>query len=77
MCGLGGFGTATGQSNSMMRISLHGGGCSRGGAVTSLDGTQIAARVAAPDGRALQVGLALRVDPAAGSASGTVQVTPA
>ena len=44
------------------------------GAITSLDGTQVAARVATTDGRALAVGLALRV--AAGSASGTVQVTP-
>ncbi len=46
------------------------------GAITSLAGTQIAARVAATDGRALQLGFALRVDSAAGSASGTVQVTP-
>jgi hypothetical protein len=46
------------------------------GAVTSLDGTRIAARVATADGRALTVGLALRVDAASGSASGSVQVVP-
>jgi hypothetical protein len=46
------------------------------GAITSLDGSEIAASVTSPDGRKLQLGLALRVDSAAGSASGTVQVTP-
>jgi hypothetical protein len=46
------------------------------GAITSLDGTQIAARVSSQDGRKLQLGLALRVDSASGAASGTVQVTP-
>ena len=47
------------------------------GAITSLDGTRIAARVAAGDGRALRLGLALQVDAATGAASGTAQVTPA
>jgi hypothetical protein len=46
------------------------------GAITSLHGTQIVARVASSDGRRLDVGLALHVDSASGSASGTVQVTP-
>jgi hypothetical protein len=47
------------------------------GAITSLHGTQIVASVASSDGRRLDVGLALHVDDASGSASGTVQVTPA
>jgi sulfoxide reductase heme-binding subunit YedZ len=47
------------------------------GAITSLDGTQISARVASADGHALALGFALQVDAAAGSASGTVAVTPA
>jgi hypothetical protein len=46
------------------------------GAVTSLDGTRIAARVATADGHTLAVGLSLRVDSASGSASGTMQVVP-
>ncbi len=46
------------------------------GAITSLDGTRIAARVASADGRTLELGLALAVNSAAGSAIGTVQVTP-
>jgi hypothetical protein len=44
------------------------------GAVTALDGTRIAARDATADGRALAVGLAVRVDSASGLASGTVRV---
>lgn len=47
------------------------------GSITSLSGSQIAARVASTDGHALAVGLALRVNSESGSASGTVQVTPA
>jgi len=47
------------------------------GAITSLEGTQIAARVISADGHTLALGLVLRVDSAAGSASGTLQVAPA
>jgi hypothetical protein len=46
------------------------------GTITALDGTQIAARVTSADGRTLQLGLALRLG-AAGSATGTLEVTPA
>ena len=46
------------------------------GTITALDGTQISARVTSADGRLLQLGLALRLGEA-GSATGTVEVTPA
>jgi len=46
------------------------------GTITALDGTQIAARVTSADGRTLQLELALRLG-TAGSATGTVSVTPA
>jgi len=46
------------------------------GTVTSLDGTQIGARVSSSDGHSLVLAVALQLDPARGSASGTVEVNP-
>jgi hypothetical protein len=48
-----------------------------GGAITSLDGTNITARVSSADGHTLDLELALQIDGGTGSASGTVRVTPA
>ena len=46
------------------------------GAVTSLEGTQIGARVSSGDGHTLMITVALELDAARGSATGTVQVNP-
>ena len=46
------------------------------GSITSLNGTDIAARVSSTDGHALTLALALSISPSGGSASGTLQVTP-
>jgi len=46
------------------------------GAVTALDGTQIGARVTSGDGHSLTLTVALSLDPASGTATGTLQVDP-
>ena len=46
------------------------------GAVTSLQGTLIGARVRSTDGHTLTLTVALRIDPAGGTAGGTVEVNP-
>jgi hypothetical protein len=46
------------------------------GAVTALDGTQIGARVTSGDGHSLTLTVALNLDPASGTATGTLQVDP-
>jgi DMSO/TMAO reductase YedYZ heme-binding membrane subunit len=46
------------------------------GSVTSLEGTQIGARVRSTDGHSLDLIVALRLDPANGTAGGTVEVNP-
>jgi hypothetical protein len=44
------------------------------GAITSLEGTEIGARVTSTDGQALALAVSLQIN--AGSATGTVQVSP-
>jgi sulfoxide reductase heme-binding subunit YedZ len=46
------------------------------GAVTSLDGTQIGARVSSSDGHTLLLSVALQIDARSGATSGTLQVNP-
>ena len=46
------------------------------GSVTSLEGTNIGARVTSTSGRSLVVGVSLQIDAATGTASGAVQVAP-
>jgi hypothetical protein len=46
------------------------------GTVTSLDGTQIGARVSSSDGHTLLLSVALQIDARSGSASGTLAVNP-
>jgi DMSO/TMAO reductase YedYZ heme-binding membrane subunit len=46
------------------------------GAVTGLDGTNIAARVSSAGGRTLTLAIQLQIDGATGATSGSVQVTP-
>jgi DMSO/TMAO reductase YedYZ heme-binding membrane subunit len=46
------------------------------GAVTSLTGTDIDARVSAADGRTLDLAIDLRINAATGAATGTVRATP-
>ena len=46
------------------------------GAVTALDGTQIGARVTSGDGHTLTLTVALNLDAASGTATGTLQVDP-
>ncbi len=47
------------------------------GVITSLNGTDIAARVSSPDGGALALAVALQINPSTGSALGTLRATPA
>jgi hypothetical protein len=46
------------------------------GAITALNGTEIGARVSSADGSALDLALALQINPSGGSAVGTLQATP-
>jgi hypothetical protein len=46
------------------------------GAITALNGTDIEARVSSADGRALDLTVALQINPSSGSAVGTLEVTP-
>ena len=46
------------------------------GAITALNGTDIGARVSSADGGALDLALALQINPSSGSAVGTLQATP-
>jgi sulfoxide reductase heme-binding subunit YedZ len=46
------------------------------GAITALNGTDIGARISSADGSALDLALALQINPSGGSAVGTLQATP-